>query len=59
MTLSRDAVHSSEIAEQLAAMVEQFPASFANQLEMLRHTKTIEEEKRALIDNEDRMATEV
>ena len=29
--------HASEIVERLAAMVLQFPASFANRLEMLRH----------------------
>ena len=40
--------HASEIVERLAAMVLQFPASFANRLEMLRHIQHQEEEKRAL-----------
>ena len=35
--------HASEIKERLAEMVLQFPASFANRLEMLRH---IEEDKK-------------
>ena len=49
--------HASEIVERLAAMVLQFPASFANRLEMLRHFQhqetLIEEkdaEKQALIE---------
>ena len=37
--------HASEIVERLAAMVLQFPASFANRLEMLRHIQHQEEEK--------------
>ena len=40
--------HASEIVERLAAMVLQFPASFANRLEMLRHfqhQETLIEEK--------------
>ena len=40
--------HASEIVERLAAMVLQFPASFANRLEMLRHIQHQEEEKQAL-----------
>ena len=44
--------HASEIVEQLAEMVLQFPASFANRLEMLRHietaTTTITEMKKKL-----------
>ena len=40
--------HASEIVERLAAMVLQFPASFANRLEMLRHIQHQEEEKRVL-----------
>ena len=42
--------HASEIVEQLAAMVLQFPASFANRLEMLRHFQHQEEEKRVLVE---------
>ena len=41
-------VHTSEIVERLADMVLQFPASFANRLEMLRDIERMEEEKRAL-----------
>ena len=40
--------HASEIIRQLAEMVLQFPASFSNQLEMLRHIEVQEEEKIAL-----------
>ena len=40
--------HTSEIVERLAEMVLQFPASFANRLEMLREIEHVEEEKRAL-----------
>ena len=40
--------HASEIVERLAAMVLQFPASFANRLEMLRHIQHQEEEKQIL-----------
>ena len=40
--------HASEIVERLAAMVLQFPASFANRLEMLRHIQHQEEEKQVL-----------
>ena len=36
--------HASEIVERLAAMMLQFPASFANRLEMLRHIQHQEEE---------------
>ena len=42
--------HASEIVERLAAMVLQFPASFANRLEMLTHIKQQEEEKRVLTE---------
>ena len=42
--------HASEIVERLAAMVLQFPASFANRLEMLRHIQHQEEEKRVLVE---------
>ena len=41
--------HASEIVERLAAMVLQFPSSFANRLEMLRHIQHQEEEKRFLM----------
>ena len=44
--------HASEIVERLAVMVLQFPASFANRLEMLRHIQHQEEEKRALEERE-------
>ena len=40
--------HASEIVEQLIEMRLQFPTSFANQLEMLRHIEAQEEEKRTL-----------
>ena len=40
--------HASEIMERLAEMVLQFPASFANRLEMLRQIERMEEEKQAL-----------
>ena len=45
--------HASEIVERLAAMVLQFPASFANRLEMLRHIQHQEEEKRALMEEKE------
>ena len=40
--------HASEIVERLAEMVLQFPASFANRLEMLRQIEHQEEEKQTL-----------
>ena len=40
--------HASELVERLSAMKLQFPASFANRLEMLRQTEHQEEEKQAL-----------
>ena len=46
--------HASEIVERLAEMVLQFPASFANRLEMLRRIEAVEEEKRALTEEEER-----
>ena len=46
--------HASEIVERLAEMVLQFPASFANGLEMLRHIGAGEEEKRALTEEGER-----
>ena len=44
----RRRAHASEIVEQMAAIVLLFPASFANQLEMLRQIEDLIEEKRAL-----------
>ena len=44
----RRRAHASEIVERLAAIVLQFPASFANRLEMLRQIEDLMEEKRAL-----------
>ena len=46
--------HASEIVEQLADMVLQFPASFANRLEMLRQIEADGEEKRALTEEGER-----
>ena len=46
--------HVSEIVERLAEMVLQFPASFANRLEMLRQTDEDEEEKSALAEEGER-----
>ena len=40
--------HASEIVERLAEMVLQFPASFANRLEMLRQIEHVDEVKRVL-----------
>ena len=45
---------ASEIVERLADMVLQFPASYANQLEMLRQTEADREEKRALTEEGER-----
>ena len=46
--------HASEIVERLAEMVLQFPASFANRLEMLRRIEAVEEEKIALSEEGER-----
>ena len=46
--------HASEIVEQLAEMVSQFPASFANRLEMLRQIEADGEEKIALTEKGER-----
>ena len=46
--------HASEIVERLAKMVLQFPASFANRLEMLRQIETDREEKKALTEERER-----
>ena len=45
---SQQRPQSNEIVERLAKMVLQFPASFANRLEMLRRFQSNEEEKKAL-----------
>ena len=44
----RHRAHASEIVERMSAMKLQFPASFANQLEMLRQIEHQEEEKQVL-----------
>ena len=46
--------HTNEIVERLADMVLQFPASFANRLEMLRQIEADGEEKRALTEEGER-----
>ena len=46
--------HASEIVRQVSQIASQFPASFANRLEMLRRTEAIEEEKRALTEERER-----
>ena len=48
--------HASEIVERLAEMVLQFPAFFANRLEMLRQITQIEEEKRVLNESTKKQA---
>ena len=40
--------YAGEIVDQVGEVASQFPASFANRLEMLRRIETVEEEKRAL-----------
>ena len=45
--------HASEIVEQLAAMVLQYPASFANRLEMLVHIQHQEEEKETMMEEKE------
>ena len=40
--------HSSEIVERLSTMALEYPASFANRLEMLRHIAHLEEDKLVL-----------
>ena len=42
--------HASEIVERLTEMAFQFPASFANRLDMLQQIHAVEEEKRALTE---------
>ena len=46
--------HASEIIGQLAEMMLQFPVSFANILEILRHIEVQQEEKRALREEGER-----
>ena len=46
--------HANEIVERLAEMVLQFPASFANRLEMMRRIKADREVKRALTEEGER-----
>ena len=50
---------ASEIVERLADMVLQFPASFANRLEMLRQIEADGEEKRALTEEGERKGNEI
>ena len=40
--------HAGEIVRQVSHIASQFPATFANQLEILRQIEAVEEEKRAL-----------
>ena len=47
---SQTRAHTSEIVERVAEMVLQFPASFANRLEMLRQIERVEDEKRTLMN---------
>ena len=51
--------HADQIVKQLAEMVYQFPASYANQLEMLQDIETKEADKRALREAGMRNAREV
>ena len=44
----RHRAHASEIVERMTAITLQFPASFSNQLEILRQIEDLIEEKRAL-----------
>ena len=46
--------HASEIVKQLSEMVSQFPASFANRLEMLKRIEEDKEEKSVLIKEGER-----
>ena len=50
----RARAHASEIVGRLAEMVLQFPASFANRLEMLRQIEEDEREKRAFTEEGER-----
>ena len=51
--------HTSEIVERLAGMVLQFPASFTNRLEMLRHIETVENERQTLREEVEQLNVEV
>ena len=51
--------HASEIVERLAAMVLQFPASFANRLEMLRHIEIQVQDRRTLAEDKEKAAIEI
>ena len=44
----RRRAHANEIVERMVAMVMQFPASFSNRLEILKHVEHIEEENRSM-----------
>ena len=46
--------HAGEIVAQVGEVASQFPASFANRLEMLRQIETVEEEKKALTEKGER-----
>ena len=50
---------ASEIADRIGEIVSQFPASFANRLEMLGHIKVVEREKGALILEGERKNQEI
>ena len=43
-------VSASEIVKQLADLVEQFPATFANQLDMIDYIRKLEKSNRALVE---------
>ena len=47
--------HTSEITRRIGEIASQFPASFANRLEMLRRIEAVEEENRSLIEEGKRM----
>ena len=50
---------ASEITERLSGMVLQFPASFANRLDMLRHIEAVDSEKQTLREEVERLNAEV
>ena len=49
----RRRAHASEVVERMTAIVLQFPASFANRLEMLRQIEDLIDEKRVLREEEE------
>ena len=51
--------NASEVVEQLAAMVSQFPTPLPNWVELLRRTEADEEEKGQLQDEDERKTTEL